>query len=248
MRSGFSNPFPSFTVSGFPTSVALFHQPGELGHYMGNNRTVVMAAPCFRLRFHLPQHQSINCEDAELEIPTDGDEPRLGPDEAQVQLIVFSSFHCPGCRAFADHMRTLTERYHDKLTIRFKHYPLGTACNTDISVNRHPHSCEAAWAAEAARRQGMFWAFHDALFAASRNARNETLLQIAREIGLDVPQFEAHRHTESTKERVDSDITLGSRLGVDETPTIFVNGRRARQLSRRALQVVIEHELKQQGL
>ena len=36
-----------------------------------------MAAFYFRLRFHLPQHHSINCDDAELEIPTDGDQPNL---------------------------------------------------------------------------------------------------------------------------------------------------------------------------
>lgn len=44
---------------------------------MASNHAIIMADPCFRLRFHLPQHHSINCDEAVLEIPTEGDQPNL---------------------------------------------------------------------------------------------------------------------------------------------------------------------------
>ena len=65
------------TLLSFQRLLVSVRQPGELGRYMADNHTIVMAVPCFRLRFHLPQHHSINCDDAELEIPTDGDQPNL---------------------------------------------------------------------------------------------------------------------------------------------------------------------------
>lgn len=181
-------------------------------------------------------------------IPVDREAPRLGPEGAPVQLIVLSSFQCPGCRAFSRVMRQLADLYDEDLVIRFKHYPMGTPCSEVLRSSRSSPACESAWSAEAARRQGRFWAFHDALFAADRPSSEELLLKIAGETGLDMGRFQAQQHDPTTVARVDSDIELGSRLGVDVTPAVFINGRRVRQLSRRALEVVIEYELDTQDL
>ena len=99
------------------------------------------------------------------DVTIDADDPRLGPADAPVRLVVFNDFQCPACRAFAHQISHLTEHFPGKLAIIFKHYSLGTECNEAVSVDRHPRACEAARAAEAARRQGKFWPFHDGLFA-----------------------------------------------------------------------------------
>ncbi len=125
----------------------------------------------------------------------------------------------------------------------FRHYPLGTACNLALQVDRHPRSCQAAWAAEAARRQGEFWAFHDGLFASNLNARESTIHGVARGAALDMERFETDRAAETTLARVRSDIELGARLGVDATPSVFLNGRRVRDISGRALELLIRREL-----
>ena len=178
------------------------------------------------------------------DIPLDPDDPRIGSSDAPVRLVVFSSFQCPGCRAFAQEMRHLADRYVDELTITFKHFPLETACNAAASFDKHPRSCEAAWAAEAAHRQGGFWPFHDALFATSLDASDETINRIALKTGLDLAQFEVDRRSEATLAKVRADCELGNRLGVDATPSLYLNGRRIRRASRRTLELLIDQELK----
>ncbi len=111
-----------------------------------------------------------------------------------------------------------------------------------MNVDRHPRACEAARAAEAARRQGKFWPFHDGLYASELDASEATLQQIAQEAGLNLKRFEADRRAPTTMAKVKSDIELGSRLGVNGTPTVFLNGRRVKHRSPRALQVLIGQE------
>ena len=175
------------------------------------------------------------------------DDPRLGPADALVRLVVFSSFQCPGCQIFAHEIRHLVERFPDRLSIIFKHYPLGMACNPAVSVDRHSRSCQAAWAVEAAHRQGKFWPFHDGLFASDLQASESTIYRIAREVGLEMTRFETDRGAQETRAKIKSDIELGVRLGVNVTPSVFVNGRRVQHISGRALQVLIRQELESAG-
>ncbi len=175
------------------------------------------------------------------------DDPRLGPADAPVRLVVFSSFQCPGCRAFASEMHHLLERSRGKLAIIFKHYPLGKACNAALVVDRHPRACEAAWAAEAARRQGRFWSFHDALFASDLDAGEDTIRRIARDSGLDLARFEVDRRAEATLAKVKTDIELGTRLGVVGTPAVFLDGRLLRHLGPESLEVLIHHQIASGG-
>ncbi len=62
---------------------------------------------------------------------------------------------------------------------------------------------------------------------------------MAREVGLDLEQFEGHRTGEAVKAKVRSDIDLGLQLGVDATPSIFLNGRRVYDLRENSLEVLI---------
>lgn len=183
-----------------------------------------------------------------LDVTIDADDPRLGSADVPAVLIVFSDFQCPACREFAHEISHLTDHFAGKLTVIFKHYPLGTACNTAVSVDRHPRACEAAWAAEAARRQGNFWPFHDGLFASDLDASEETLQRIAQEAGLNMVQFEVDRRAQATRQKILSDINTGSRLGVRGTPSVFLNGRRLNNRSRSVLQLLIHREIESAGL
>ena len=109
--------------------------------------------------------------------------------------------------------------------------------------NIHPRTCAAARAAATAHLQNRFWEFHDALFRQFNNLDKSRLHEIAREIGLDVAQFDVDRRAETTAASVQADIELGARLGVAATPTVFVNGRRIVRPIRAALALVIYHEL-----
>jgi Protein-disulfide isomerase len=177
------------------------------------------------------------------DLPIDADDARLGPADAPVCLVVFMSFQCPACAEFAKELRPLRAEFGDKLCIVVKHFPLGRACNPALKTDKQPRSCEAALAAEAARRQDQFWPVHDALFQADLEAAGDTLVRIAQEIGLDLPRFNADRAAPETAAKVRADIELATRLGVAETPAVFLNKHRLHRFSPAILRVLIAHEL-----
>lgn len=73
-----------------------------------------------------------------------GSGARLGPVDAPLKLVVFSSFQCPSCRELAKEFPYLTRHFGAELTIVFKHYPLSTACNPVTRRDHHPRACQAA--------------------------------------------------------------------------------------------------------
>jgi protein-disulfide isomerase/uncharacterized membrane protein len=178
------------------------------------------------------------------EILVGDDDPWLGDRKSPVRLVVFSDFECPACRRFAASLMHVRERY-PQVAVVFKHYPLSSQCNALIHRDLHPLSCAAAYAADAARQQGKFWEYHDALFAASRELNDDELHELARGIGLDMDRFEADLADEATNAKVAADVAVGNQLDVNGTPTAFLNGK---ELSGRAmshLEELIEHQLKQ---
>jgi len=180
-----------------------------------------------------------------VEVPVRDDDPRLGPADAAVRLILFSDFQCPACREFARVLPGLMQRFPTRLAVYFKHYPLSSRCHPRLKVDMHPGSCEAAWATEAARRQGGFWQFHDRLFAAEEPLGDPLLRSVAAAAGLDSVRFAADLRSESVRARVDADLALGTELGVDGTPSVFLNGRRVRDLRPAVLSLLIAAEIEE---
>ena len=74
---------------------------------------------------------------------------------------------------------------------------------------------------------------------------NATLHRIAEAVGLDLQRFEADWRSEATRSKVTSDVELGIRLEVDATPTVFLNGRRIRDLSIPVLEILVDQPLPQ---
>lgn len=151
-----------------------------------------------------------------LEIPLDGS-PVMGAKEPQVTLVVFSDFECPYCSKASVKLEDLVRSYPEHLAMVFKEYPLES----------HPMSDLAARAAFAAHRQGKFWQMHDTLFSAYGSQLTRERIDImAQGIGLDMEQFSEDLGSPAATSAIEADRLLGEQLGVDGTPTIFVNGRK----------------------
>jgi protein-disulfide isomerase len=101
------------------------------------------------------------------------------------------------------------------------------ACNPAITQPFHQHACMAAYAAECAERNGRFWEMHDQLFAHNEDLSRPKLLELAREVGLDVEAFDKCLDDPAIKDAVRKDAEAGIALRVEGTPTFFVNGRRS---------------------
>jgi protein-disulfide isomerase/uncharacterized membrane protein len=169
------------------------------------------------------------------------DDPAIGDRTGRLQLVVFSDFQCPACRRAAQAIAHARE-HHPELSVVFKHYPLSKACNPALRVDLHPLSCAAAYAAEAARRQGKFWEYHDALFEAGDPLDAGAIRNAASHVGLDLDRFDADIADEGTKAKVDADIALGKTLKVTGTPSIFLNKKLLSDQALALFDQVIDHQ------
>jgi protein-disulfide isomerase len=125
------------------------------------------------------------------------------------------------------------DKYPDSVKIVYKNYPLAS----------HKQALPAALAALAAAEQGKFWAYHDELFLRQNSLSNETYLEIARNIGLDLEKFSLDVMRPSLRQKVELDVEDAKKAGVTGTPTIFVNGRRLRNRDFESISRLIEEEI-----
>ena len=86
-------------------------------------------------------------------------------------------------------------------------------------------SVNAAMAARAAQEQGKFWEYHDLLYENQPGGfSEEKLVELAREMGLDVEKFEADLSSGRYERAVLEDFREGQRRGISGTPTFIING------------------------
>jgi protein-disulfide isomerase len=148
-----------------------------------------------------------------------------GRADAPVTIVEFSDFQCPACgQAFRDLHELLASRTDVRLV--FRNFPLDSSCNEALPRPIHPDACNAAIAAECARRQGRFWEYHDLLFENQRTLDRDSLFRYARDVGLDVAAFRTCLDDPATRVRISDDARAGIAAGVESTPTLFINGRR----------------------
>ena len=144
-------------------------------------------------------------------------DPSLGSAKAPVTLVEFSDFQCPFCLRVVPTLKQVSQTYGDKVRIVWKDFPL-----TQI----HPEAFKAGEAGHCAAEQGKFWEYHDQLFNNQGALAVDDLKKYAAGIGLDAAKFTACLDTSKHAERVKDGVALGTQLGVNSTPTVFVNGRR----------------------
>jgi protein-disulfide isomerase len=142
-----------------------------------------------------------------------GNDPRLGPDKAPIQVVEFADYECPYCQKVAQDLIRLREQFGNQVSVVYKDYPLPM----------HPLAARAAEAARCAGEQGKFWEFHDALFE-SKRLQVSDLKQEARTLKLDGDKFDRCLDSGAEAAVVKKDLQEGQRLGLVGTPSFFVNG------------------------
>ena len=202
--------------------------------------TVTVGRPGARAQEWLTEHAA----GPVFAIPAEPSDRQLGPPTAPARLVVFTSFPCPGCRAFADTIVRLRARFGGDLAVSFKHFPLGRDCNPALASEVQPGACAAAWAAEAAARQGRFWRYQELLFARGSAGSERMMRSMAVAAGLDIKRWEEDRASPAVRAIVERDVRLGLRLGVDGTPAVFLDGRRVQNMDLIVLATLIREQLR----
>lgn len=145
----------------------------------------------------------------------------LGDPNAAVMLEEFADFECPPCASLHPVLKVMKQEFGPKLVIVFRQFPIAA---------RHQHALSAARAAEAAASQGKFWEMHDLLYENQKTWHEakdvEPIFEeYASRIGLQVDRFKADLADQALQRRIILDRERGAWIGVNSTPTVFLNGR-----------------------
>lgn len=163
----------------------------------------------------------------QLTVPPSGPQPGADPPRskgdpnAPVLIEEFGDLQCPPCGALHPELVSIEKEYGARVRLVFRHFPL---------TQMHPYALEAAQAAEAAGVQGKFWEMHDWMYdhqqdwTTAPNVR-QIFTQQAQNLGLNVEKFKQDMNSADVKQRIIMDYRRGVSLGVQGTPTIFINGR-----------------------
>jgi protein-disulfide isomerase len=166
-----------------------------------------------------------------------GPAPARGDPTAPSTVAIFSDFECPYCARFADTAKELAASEGSRVRIVYHYFPL----------SMHRWALPAAIAGACAERQNneAFWSLHDFLFAhqkqiSDKNFAEEISGWASNAPGLSRSEFDRCVSQSLMSGQVEQDLALGGELGVEATPTVFVNGNLMEDHSLAGLRAVIE--------
>ncbi len=142
-------------------------------------------------------------------------DPSRGPADAPITIVEFSEYQCPFCARVTPTLKALEQKYAGKVRIVFKDFPLPN----------HAQAPKAAEAAHCAGDQGKYWQLHDQLFANQQQLQIADLKRHAAAVGLDQAKFDQCLDAGTHAANVQADADFGTELGVQSTPTLYINGR-----------------------
>lgn len=139
--------------------------------------------------------------------------PSLGNPQGDTVLVEFSDYNCGFCRKAAPEVAAF----------------LKSDPGVKLVIHEIPIFGEgshyAARAALAARAQGKYPQFHQALLAMRGKAEQASVLRVAREVGLDVARLQRDMETPEITARIETSLQLADQIGLVGTPSFVVGDR-----------------------
>ncbi|WP_202638454.1 DsbA family protein [Bailinhaonella thermotolerans] len=142
--------------------------------------------------------------------------------DGKVTVVEFLDFECEACGAYFPMVEQLRARYAGKVTFVTRYFPIASHFNAE----------RAARAVEAAARQGRFEAMYRRMFESQKEwgekriPADEIFRGYAKALGLDMAAWEKAYADPATLDRIRKDAADGEALGVQGTPTFFLNGKK----------------------
>lgn len=144
------------------------------------------------------------------------DDPYLGPINAPVTIIMFSDYQCPFCQKwYLEVLQPLMQNFKGKIRFVYRDFPLSSI---------HASATLTAEAADCASDQGKYWEYFNAVFSGTDSLSESTIQKYATAINLDLDLFNQCLSSRKYKDEVEGDYSYATALGVQSTPTFFVNG------------------------
>ncbi len=145
-----------------------------------------------------------------------------GDNSKKVSLVEYGDFQCPACGKYHPLVKQVVEKYSKDIQFQFRNYPLQQI---------HPNARAGSRAAEAAAKQGKYWEMHDKLYESqaswSSSSTATTIFEgYAQEIGLDLAKYKTDFASDAVNSTINADFAEGTKLGVNSTPTFFLQGKK----------------------
>src|SRR5471030_2664687 len=149
-----------------------------------------------------------------------------GPETAKVTVIEFGDFQCPACAAAEPLVEKLLQDHPNDIRFIFRQFPL---------VSIHPNAQFSAETAEATASMNIdsFWKFHDYLYQNQNewadldaNAVKQKFSDYADKLQIDKTELMKRIESQEVKDKIATDVSDATKLGVDGTPTFYVNGQK----------------------
>jgi protein-disulfide isomerase len=183
--------------------------------------TLVIIANANRINV---DHVDVNAVQAPSEQSGNIGDHVFGKPDSRVVLIEYGDFQCPGCGSAFPTVEKVVEKYEDKITFVFRNFPL-----TGI----HPNARVAAAAAEAAGQQNKFWEMYRLLYENQNSwsnlgtsERTDYFVSLAEQLALNKETFLSDLSAQAINQKINFDMAVGKKAGVDSTPTFFLNGEK----------------------
>ncbi len=180
-------------------------------------------------------------------LQTGANGPSKGGASKAMELVEFSDFECPHCKDAQPIIAKLLADYPSAHFV-YQDFPLTQIHTEALKASTHGYCVAKAGGNEA------FFKFSDALFGAQAGlapaTSDETLKDAETKAGQDPAKIAACSTTPAAKEAIDASRALGERVGVNQTPTLFVNGRGLplTSIPYEMLQKIIEFQAKLDGV
>lgn len=146
----------------------------------------------------------------------------IGENQKGVVLVEYGDYQCPACGQFYPLVKQVVEKYKTDIQFQFRNFPLQQI---------HPNARAGSRAAEAAAKQNKFWEMHDTLYEQQKSWVSLTDVTpafeaYAQQLGLDVAKFKTDFASTEVNDIINADYAEGTRLGVEGTPTFFLQGKK----------------------
>ena len=148
----------------------------------------------------------------------------LGKENADVVIELYSDYVCPICYTNNIMLHQAVKEFSNIKIIHYN-YPFDKECNPYISVNMHPNACFMAKAAIASRNQGNYWEMNSLLYENQPKSK-EDILKLADKLGFDKTKFMTDFNSKATENELEKELKKAIKLGIDGTPTMYINGDR----------------------
>jgi protein-disulfide isomerase len=144
----------------------------------------------------------------------------FGPSDAPVTIVEYSDYQCPACQLYYFVLEKVFASSTVPIRFVYRHFPLG----------QHKNAINAAMAVEASGLQGKYWEMHKMVFENQSDWQDlgdasSIFASYAKELGLDLEKFKIDLGSTVLKDKIKASADEGLKIGIDSTPTFFINGK-----------------------